>query len=124
MTFNETLLSKRRFHNPNLSGFMLGHFGGLDEHGTDLGRLLEAIVGDERDIPDFEKMATEQRTEWERSQPSSASSSQPRNIPFVPASTARVPSKSNAPLSYAQLLQERRDQQQDQQQRHNKDYRR
>lgn len=106
LNFTDSLLSKRDFHNPNMAEF-LGRLGGLNEFGTNFPGYNDIIRGD--DVPDFEKMSGEQRTDWERKNPSVAnahSNQQTRqHIPFVNAS------RTAGPTSYAALLQERRNQQ-------------
>lgn len=88
----------------------LERLGGLDEYSTKLHRYCDIIVGD--DIPDFQKMGAEQRADWERKNTAASSASQshaaPRTIPFVPSSRT---SQAQGPSSYAALLQDRRNQQ-------------
>lgn len=116
MTFNQALMARPEFHNPNLGDQLnrLDGVGSLLEHGTGLGGLLDGIF--EGDVPNFGRMGEEQRADWERRQTPTAhhhhnqhhGSTQSRSIPFVPASSIKVAGTN----SYAALLQERRNQQQ------------
>lgn len=86
----------------------LGRLGGLNEFGTNLQSYNDIIRGD--DVPDFEKMSTDQRNDWEKTNPSVANAhshqqTTRQHIPFVSAN------RTAGPTSYAALLQERRNQQ-------------
>lgn len=106
ITFNQSLQSKREFHNPNISEF-LNRLGGLDEYGTNDAQLAESVLGREG-VPDFEALSKEQRAEWERKHPSEGQAQhRARPISF----TAGARPTASAPSSYAALLQERRNQQ-------------
>ncbi len=65
LNFNETLLSKRDFHNPSLATKLLEYAGLRECSGTH----LPSIVYNPSGIPsfDYERIAVIQKKEWEES---------------------------------------------------------
>lgn len=104
LNFNETLLAKRDFHNPNITDLMKKRTG-LDEHGTNYadGRMaaLDVLMADF----DYEKVSGEQRSTWERLQPPAGTTASLGNgvnrtaVDFVP---------SKVQSNYAAAMNQRR----------------
>lgn len=96
-SFNQTLYSRRDFHNPNISDLLLS-YSGLDEHGTN----FRDEVYPEDEGYDYAAVSNEQRAVWERAQ---APAVKP---PAAAMSRDSVPQSITATKTeYAAIMQER-----------------